>query len=319
MFAFRTMLCGSSGFYLPPAERTMSSAETISSATEQDLDDQDPMSWDLNIGPERSVFQVPFGELWRYRDLLYLFVRRDFVSFYKQTVLGPVWFFLQPLLTAGIYYVIFGKIAELSTNGCPPILFYLTGVTFWNYFSECFVKTSETFVANSQLFGKVYFPRLVVPLSIVVSNLVRFFIQFGLLAIVWLWFVSLGVIVPTISLFLLPLVVVLMAMIGLGIGLIFSAATTKYRDLRFLIQFGVQLLMYATPVIYPISIAHGSWRSYLVANPLAPLFEAVRHGLLGSGDYSFVGLAWTIGFAVISLIVGVLMFNLTERNVIDTV
>lgn len=278
-----------------------------------------PLHWDLTIAAHARLWSLPMRELWRYRDLLVLLVRRDFVSFYKQTILGPAWFFVQPLLTALMFYVVFGRIAQLPTDGAPKILFYLTGITFWNYFSECFTKTSETFIANTQLFSKVYFPRLIIPLSIVLSNLLRFAIQLSLLIFVWLWYFTQGDIRPNLAMLLFPLIVIAMATIGMGVGLIFSAATTKYRDLRFLIQFGVQLLMYATPIIYPLSIAEGRWRSWINVNPLAPLFEAIRYGWLGTGEVSIRGLIWTTLFAVASFVLGLLLFNHTERNFIDTV
>lgn len=290
----------------------MSSNDSINDADET-------AHWELTIRPSRSLLHLDLAELWRYRDLLTLFVHRDLVSFYKQTILGPVWFFVQPLLTAITYYIIFGKIAELPTDGVPPFLFYLSGITFWNYFSESFLKTSETFVGHSQLFGKVYFPRLIIPLSIIVSNLFRFSIQLCLLLIVWGYYFFTGIIAPTSAILFLPIAVVLMATLGLGIGLIFSAVTTKYRDLRFLIQFGIQLLMYATPIIYPLSIADGRYRQWISVNPLAPLFEAIRVGLLGAGEWSWLGLLWTTIFSIGCLGIGVLFFNYTERNVIDTI
>jgi len=280
---------------------------------------QSEPAWTLTIVPNASLISVPFAELWRYRDLLLLLVRRDFVSFYKQTILGPIWFFLQPLLTALMFYVIFGQIAGLSTNGAPKFLFYLVGVTFWSYFAECFTKTSESFTANAQLLSKVYFPRLIIPLSIVVSNLLRFTIQLLLLILVWIGHVVKGDIFPNATLLLFPLYLLLMASTGLGVGLIFAAATTKYRDLRFLIVFGVQLLMYATPIIYPIGLAPGKWRDLMLLNPLAPLFESLRYGWLGVGDFSVGGLLWATAFAFGVLVTGVLMFNVTERSFIDTV
>lgn len=276
-------------------------------------------TWDRVITPQRKLFTLPVAEVWRSRYLLYLFVRRDFVAFYKQTILGPFWFFLQPLLTSLIYMLVFSRIAGLSTDGVPPLLFYLTGVTCWNYFADCFIKTSETFTANASLFGKVAFPRLLVPLSIVISNLVKFIIQLLLLAVVWLWYVYHGDVQPHPSLLLAPVIIALMAAIGLGAGLIFSAMTTKYRDLRFLIQFGTQLLMYATPVIYPLSMIEGRLRQFMAYNPLATLLESFRYGFLGTGEVSTPAIAWTAFACVSTLAVGLIMFNQSEKTFIDSV
>lgn len=279
----------------------------------------EPPNWTMTISPSSGAWNLPLAELWQYRDLLVLLVRRDFVAFYKQTILGPAWLILQPLLTALTFFVVFGKIAGLPTDGAPKLLFYLLGVTFWNYFAECFIKTSEAFSSNAQLFSKVYFPRLIVPLAIIVSSLLRFLMQLTLLTVVWLWFVAKGEVSPKATILLLPLFLFLMALIGLGIGLIFSAATTKYRDLRFLIIFGVQLLMYATPIIYPLSIASGNWRLWMNCNPLTSLFEALRHGWFGVGEFSPWGLLWPTLFGVGSLILGLLLFNYIERSFVDTI
>jgi lipopolysaccharide transport system permease protein len=281
--------------------------------------DSRSQSWSLDISDSQGFWRVPVREIWNYRDLLYLLVHRDFVALYKQTILGPIWFFVQPLLTAFTYYVIFGQIANISTEGAPKILFYLTGVTFWNYFAECFMKTSDTFVSNAALFGKVYFPRLIMPLSIVASSLLRFFVQFLLFVAVWLWFVIQGEVKPNAAILLFPLHLILMGLIGLGFGLMFAATTTKYRDLRFVIQFAVQLLMYATPIIYPLSIAEGKWRNWIEYNPLTALFESIRFGWLGIGDPSTIGLAVTCGFGLLSLALGVLAFEYAEQSFIDTI
>ena len=275
--------------------------------------------WDITIEPRTSLLQLPLREIWDYRDLLRLLVTRDLLAFYKQTILGPIWFVLQPLLTTTVFYVVFNRIAGLSTDGAPAVLFYLTSVTFWGYFSDCFTKTSETFVANSNLFGKVYFPRLVVPLAIVASSLVRFAFQLGLLFLVWGYYFFSGAVHPQWSIIWGPYLVFLMALIGLGIGLLFSAATTKYRDLRFLIQFGVQLLMYATPVIYPLSITNGKLQAWMSWNPLTPIFETIRHGMLGAGMFSLSGLVWSSCFAIIVCGIGTVAYNRTERTFIDTI
>jgi lipopolysaccharide transport system permease protein len=251
--------------------------------------------------------------------LLYLFTRRDIVSFYKQTILGPLWFFIQPIFTTLVYVLVFGKIAGLSTDGLPQILFYLCGITFWNYFSECFNKTATVFKDNASLFGKVYFPRLVTPLSIVMSNLMRFGIQFTLFAVVMLWYWWRGEIRPNAVALLFPLTVFTMATMGLGFGMLFSAMTTKYRDMVFLLQFGVQLLMYATPVIYPASQMPASVAKYLAWNPLSPLFEATRYGFLGAGNFTVLGIAYSVTFSVILFLCSTAVFNQVERTFMDTV
>lgn len=251
--------------------------------------------------------------------MLYLFVKRDFVAFYKQTILGPLWFIIQPVLTTLMFTLIFGRIAGLSTDGLPQILFYLAGVTVWGYFSECLTKTSTTFTDNAQLFGKVYFPRVIAPLAIIVSNLLRFGVQFGMFVAFLLYYWLKGDVQPTWAIILLPLLIGLMAAISLGLGLIFSALTTKYRDLRFLLQFGVQLFMYATPVIYPVSTIPASYRWLIELNPLTPIVEAFRYAFLGTGWLSLDGMTYSILFAVGILALGVIIFNRVETTFMDTV
>jgi len=234
----------------------------------------EPEVWTLIIRPKTSWFDLHLADLWRHRDLVMLFVQRDFVSMYKQTILGPLWFIIQPLLTSLTFTLIFGNMAQLSTDGLPKMLFYMSGVTAWNYFSDCLMKTSETFSGNSNLFGKVYFPRLAVPLSIVISNLIIFGIQIGLFLGFYIYFWGRGFnIHPTLALLLLPLLVLLMAALGLGSGIIASSLTTRYRDLRFLIQFGAQLLMYTTPVIFPFSKLPPQYRWIMLANPMTPIIR----------------------------------------------
>lgn len=276
-------------------------------------------SWDLVIQPDSSLMTLHLSEVWRYRDLLLLFVHRDIVSFYKQTILGPIWFFIQPVFTTFIYVLVFGQIAGLSTDGLPQILFYLCGITFWNYFSECFVKTASVFRDNANLFGKVYFPRIITPLSIVASNLFRFTIQFALFILIAGYFYWRGeaTIQPTIVLF--PVLIAIMALLGLGLGMFFSAMTTKYRDLAFLLQFGVQLLMYASPVIYPFSQIPMKMQLLLAWNPLAPIFETARHGFLGAGTFSPLGLAYSGAFALLVFLASTIIFNRVERTFMDTV
>lgn len=295
------------------------SAPTITPPQPVDSSFPDDQDWDLVIEPHSSLLTLQLGEVWRYRDLLYLFTRRDIVSFYKQTILGPIWFFIQPIFTTLVYVLVFGKIAGLSTDGLPQILFYLCGITFWNYFSECFNKTATVFKDNAALFGKVYFPRIISPLSIVLSNLLRFAIQFTLFLVIFLWYWSQGAVRPNAAIALFPLVVFTMATMGLGFGMLFSAMTTKYRDMVFLLTFGVQLLMYATPVIYPFSEIPESVAQYLAWNPLAPLFEATRYGFLGAGSFTAAGIAYSVTFAIVMFLISTMVFNRVERTFMDTV
>lgn len=276
--------------------------------------------WTEEITPIHSVFDLRLGELWRYRDLLVMFVKRDFVATYKQTILGPLWFFIQPLLTTVTFMVIFGNIAKISTDGLPQMVFYMAGITLWNYFSECLNKTATVFKDNANIFGKVYFPRLIMPLSIVVSNLVRFGIQFTLFLAVWAWYLIKGSqLHPNIYLLLTPYLIFLMAIIGLGAGMLISALTTKYRDLIFLLTFGVQLLMYATPVIYPMSNLPAKYALFIKANPLSAIVETFRYGFTGSGLFSWHSLAYSSVFALILLLFGTLVFNKVEKSFMDTV
>lgn len=281
--------------------------------------DQTIEPWDVLIRPHAGLLTLNLGDVWRHRDLLLLFTYRDIVSFYKQTILGPIWFVIQPLLTTVIYVVVFGQIAKLSTDGAPQILFYLCGITFWNYFAECFNKTATVFRDNAPLFGKVYFPRLIMPLSIVLSNLIRFAIQLTLFLVVLAWYIYHGDASPNLALLLLPLTVLIMATLGLAVGMLFSALTTKYRDLVFLLQFAVQLLMYATPIIYPASQMPPKIAAVLSLNPLSSLFEATRHGFLGVGTLSLGGIAYSAIFAVVAFFVSTVIFNRVERTFMDTV
>jgi lipopolysaccharide transport system permease protein len=249
-----------------------------------------------------------------------LFVRRDFVATYKQTVLGPLWFIIQPLLTTLAFVLIFGNVARLSTDGLPKILFYLSGVTAWNYFSECLMKTSETFNANANMFGKVYFPRLAVPLSIVLSNLIKFGIQLGLFLGFYFYFLAKGAVIrPTSALLLLPVLVLIMAALGLGSGIIVSSMTTRYRDLRYLVQFGTQLLMYSTPVIIPLSKLPERYRWIMLVNPMTSIIETFRYAFLGTGTFNWSQLGYTAAVTAVILAVGVLLFNHVEKTFMDTV
>lgn len=279
--------------------------------------------WDIELTSESSLFDLKLKEVWQYRDLLMLLVRRDFVSFYKQTILGPVWFFIQPLFTTVIYTFIFGNLAEIPTDGLPQPLFYLAGITSWNYFADCLNKTSSVFTANSGLFGKVYFPRLIVPLSIVVSNLIRFGVQMVLFLIIMAVYALKGAqIHPNSCILLFPFLLFLMGILGLGLGMIISALTTKYRDLSFLITFGIQLMMYLTTVIYPLSVVRSKFPRYqwlVEYNPMTPIIEAFRYGFLGQGSFTVPALIITTLVTMCILLTGIIIFNRVERTFIDTV
>lgn len=276
--------------------------------------------WTLVVKPKTNWFNFNYRELWHYRDLIMLFVRRDFVSVYKQTILGPLWYILQPILTAITYSIIFGRIANISTGELPKLVFYLSGVTMWNYFSECLNKTSNTFISNASIFGKVYFPRLTVPISITISNLITFMIQFLLfIAILLFYYPGSTSIHPNRYMLLLPVFVMIMAGMGLGFGIIISSVTTKYRDLRFLISFGVQLLMFATPVIYPLSSLSAKVKGIILLNPLSSVIEAFRYAFTGSGELHWGYLAYSFVFMTVMMITGVLMFNKVEKSFMDTI
>jgi lipopolysaccharide transport system permease protein len=279
-----------------------------------------PDEWDIEIKPHINLFHLHLKDVWNYRDLLWLLVRRDFVSFYKQTIFGPLWFFIQPIFTTIIFTFVFGKMARISTEGLPPVLFYLSGIIAWNYFSDCLNKTSSVFRDNSGIFGKVYFPRLILPLSIVVSNLVRFSIQLLLFIFIIVWHIFKGDSVqPNIYLLLFPVIVLLMALLGLGIGLIVTALTTKYRDLAYLVGFGVQLAMYASPVIYPLSSAPEKYKLIVMLNPLTGLIETFRLGFLGSGNFYTGAFVYSTTISIIIFLIGLIVFNKVEKNFVDTV
>lgn len=276
--------------------------------------------WSLVIKPKKRILDINLRELWDYRDLITLFVRRDFVSKYKQTILGPLWFLIQPLLTTLMFVVVFGNIAGLSTDGLPKILFYFSGLVGWSYFSQSLTATSNVFVTNANIFGKVYFPRLSLPISIVISNLIQFVIQFIFLLVFITYFAFKGVPIHLNSyLLLLPVLVLMLAGLSLGFGIIISSLTTKYRDLTYLVAFGVQLFMYATPVIYPLSSLSGTYKSLIEMNPLTSIIEAFRFIMLGSGSLDFGALFYSALFMVVSLILGVLIFNKVEQSFMDTV
>ncbi|MGD0781148.1 MAG: ABC transporter permease [Dehalococcoidales bacterium] len=276
--------------------------------------------WDLVIRPQRSWWDLRLYELWRYRDLIGLLVRRDFVAYYKQTILGPLWYLIQPLMTTVVFTVIFGGIAHMSTDGLPPFLFYMAGNTVWSYFAACLTNTSNTFTSNAAIFGKVYFPRLSIPVSVIISNLISFGIRLGVFLVFWVYFMLTGsAIHPNLWILLLPVLLVLMAGQGLGLGIIISSLTTKYRDLQQLVGFGVQLLMYATPVIYPLSTVQGIWRLLILANPMTAVVETFRLAFLGTSSLSPVSLLYSAGFMVVVFVIGVFIFNRVEATFMDTV
>ncbi|HNB51567.1 MAG TPA: ABC transporter permease [Anaerolineales bacterium] len=277
--------------------------------------------WDLIIEPHRRLFDLRLRELWHYRDLVLLFVRRDFVSVYKQTILGPLWYLIQPLLTTITFTFIFGSVASLPTDGLPQFLFYMSGTVIWAYFADCLSKTSNTFVQNAHLFGKVYFPRMAVPVSILISNLITFVIQFALFLIFIGYFILRGTVITPNWLWiaLSPVLILVMAGLGLGFGVLISSLTTKYRDLRFLVQFGVQLLMYATPVIYPVSAIPARFQWIILANPMTPIVEAFRVAFLGAGTVNPAHLIYSFVFMGVVVFLGSVVFNRVEQTFMDTV
>jgi lipopolysaccharide transport system permease protein len=292
----------------------------MTALTDQNLN-LDDIDWTMTIEARRGLFDLRLAELWHYRDLVLLFVRRDFVAIYKQTILGPLWYLIQPLLTTLTFTFIFGQLASLSTDGLPQFLFYMSGTVVWSYFAACLTKTSETFVQNAHLFGKVYFPRLAVPVSILISNLITFLIQFALFLLFVLYFLARGseIRVNWMWVALSPLLVLIMAGLGLGFGVIISSLTTKYRDLRFLVTFGVQLLMYATPVIYPVSSIPERFQWALLANPMTPIVEAFRFAFLGAGTVDPAHLLYSFVFMLFVVFLGSVIFNRVEQTFMDTV
>ena len=277
--------------------------------------------WSEVIQPSSSLFDWKLKEVWNYRDLLRMFVRRDFVATYKQTILGPLWFFIQPIFTTITFTIVFGNFAGISSDGQPRMVFYMAGLTLWNYFSECFTKASSVFTTNANIFGKVYFPRLIMPLTIVVSNLIKFIIQYLLFLVFYAYFLLNGntSIHPNSFILMTPFLILLMAGISLGAGMIFSAMTTKYKDLIFLLTFGIQLLMYATPVIYPLASIPDQYKTYVLMNPLTAVIETFRYGYLGTGTFSWSALVYSTIFMILLLLSGITIFNRVERSFMDTV
>ncbi len=275
--------------------------------------------WTETIEAKHSLFDLKLKEVWRYKDLVYMFVKRDFISSFKQTILGPIWFFVNPILTTLTYLIVFGKIANLPTDGTPQFLFYLAGVTLWNFFSSTLTGVSFTFSGNAGIFGKVYFPRLVTPIATTLSNFMRFGVQFSLFLITWGYFMFKGNLQPNLWALMTPILLIMLALFALGLGMIFSALTTKYRDMQMLLGFGVSLFMYLTPVILPISFFKGSFKVLADINPLSPIFECFKYGWLGSGTFTLSQLG--ISFVVISVImsIGVVIFNTVQKTFMDTV
>lgn len=279
--------------------------------------------WTLVIKPKGNPLSLNLKELWQYRDLLEMYVKRDIVTFYKQTILGPIWFLVQPFFTTIVYIFVFGGLAKIPTDSVPPVLFYLAGITLWNYFSESLTKTSDTFLANQGIFGKVYFPRLIAPLSVTITGLIKMFIQSSVFVVVYSYYAVKGSpVTPNAYAFLTPILIIILAGLGFGFGVIISAMTTKYRDLKFLISFAVQLWMYATPVIYPLSVMKGSYEKYMwiiQANPLTAVMETFKFGFFGKGTFSWIGLGYSALMTLILLLVGAIIFNKVEKNFMDII
>ncbi len=277
--------------------------------------------WDLTIEPQSSLFKLNLKDVWRYRDLLGLLVKRDITAGYKQTILGPLWLFIQPLFTTLTYVFIFGNLAGISTDGLPKPLFYMSSILLWSYFNDCLIGTSNVFRSNAGIFGKVYFPRLIMPLTLVVSNLVKFGIQFLMFLIVLVFISTTTAYSPSLTtgILLLPVLIVLMAVISLGLGMLISSVTTKYRDLSYLLGFGMTLFMYATPVIYPMSAVPDKYKSLVGYNPLAPIIEGFRHALLGTANFDYSSLLYSAAFGLVILLIGIVTFTRVEKTFVDTV
>lgn len=275
--------------------------------------------WTNVISSDHSLFKLNLKEVWDYRDLVYMFVKRDFVSSFKQTILGPLWFFINPIFTTVVYLIVFGNIANLSTDGAPKILFYLAGVTLWNYFSSSLGGTSNVFVGNAGIFGKVYFPRLVMPITIVISNLMRFSLQFLLFLVVFFYYWYKGEVTPNWWVLFTPIFILMMSLFALGVGMIFSSLTTKYRDLSMLLTFGISLYMYATPVIYPTSMLSAKIQPYAKYNPLTGIFEGFKYAWMGVGEFHPIMLVYSSVIILILLAIGTVIFNKVEKGFMDTV
>ena len=299
------------------------SPKEVSKSQSLDVSKSSTEDWTTIIKPKERLLQVDFKELWRYRDLCSLFIRRNITTQYKQTILGPAWYVIQPLITVVMYMVVFGGIAKISTDGLPQPLFYLSGICLWQYFNDCLTKTSDTFTANAGIFGKVYFPRMIVPIANVASNLLRFGIQFVLFLIIYaiyqIWIIP-GEIATNWYALLLPVLVLMLAGLALGFGILFSSMTTKYRDLALLLSYFVSLWMYATPVVWPLStITNAKLHFLMTLNPLTPIVEAFKYGFLGAGEFNWGMLGYSFAFMTVLLAVGVVIFNRVQRTFMDTV
>jgi len=276
--------------------------------------------WDLSIKPQSHWYDLRIKEIFKYKDLLFLFVKRDFISIYKQTILGPLWFFIQPVITAITFTVIFGNLAKISTDGLPQILFYMCGITLWNYFADTLTKTADTFSSNVNIFGKVYFPRMIVPLSVVVSNLIKLAIQFLLFLSVWIYYlIHTDLIHPNKILILIPFLIILIGFLALSFGIIISSLTTKYRDLKFLVLFGIQLMMYASPIVYPLSIVPEKYKWIIVANPVTSIIETFKYAFLGVGEFSWLYLVYSTIVTIVLFMLGLVIFHRVEKSFMDTV
>ena len=276
--------------------------------------------WDMVLKPKTGWFDINFKELWQYRELVVMFVKRDFVTYYKQTILGPLWYIIQPLFTTLVFTVVFGQVAKIPTDNLPPFLFYMTGNVAWGYFSACLMGTSNTFTSNASIFGKVYFPRLTVPIATVISSLMQFGIQFILFLCFYFYFIYTGApIIPKIWILALPLLVLQMALVGFGVGVLVSSMTTKYKDLRFAMGFIVQLWMYATPIVYPLTQVPEWFRAWYSLNPMVSIVECFRYAFLGSGaiQWNYIMISWAVTLFI--LCIGILLFSKIEKNFMDTV
>lgn len=277
------------------------------------------IEWDSEIKPSNKLLDLKLKEVWRYRDLLILLVRRDFVTTFKQTILGPLWFFITPIFTTIMFMFVFGNIAQIQTGQAPQLAFYLGGITLWNYFSGCLLGTSSVFTANASIFGKVYFPRLIMPLSIVSSKLMQFGVQFGLFIAVIIYYTINGQVHPNMWILITPYLIFLMAMFAMGAGMIISSMTTKYKDLTMLLAFGIQLYMYITPIIYPIALMPAKYRWLIELNPLTGMFECFKYAYLGEGDFTIGMLLYSTVFTLVMLLLGIVIFNKVEKSFMDTV
>ncbi len=276
--------------------------------------------WTTVIKPKSSLLQLNLSDLWKYKDLIRMFIHRDFVTFYKQTILGPLWFIIQPLFTSGMFTLIFGRVANISTDEIPHMLFYMSGVINWSYFSDSLTKTSSSFTANAGIFGKVYFPRLTVPVANIITNMLRYVIQYVIFLVFYFVFWLKGSpVTPNWMIALTPLLLIYMAFLSLGYGLWISAVTTKYRDLNFALPFVVQLWMYATPIVYPLSLIPDKFKLVMALNPMVPVIEIFRKGYLGAGTINLLHTGLSVALTFIILLTGIIIFNKTEKTFMDTV